>query len=150
MRVLFICTGNIIRSPLAECVLRKKLSTAGVKGIEVISAGTSATDGLERDGMMCEIASERGYAPVGKARHADYFLVIDSDLILCMEPHHVDYIKGILPASFHSRIHLLMRYALDSSGVIYDPACHTKDFYLSVLDTIEKACDGVVTKISEV
>lgn len=60
----------------------------------------------------------------------------------------VDYMKGILSTYFHSRIHLMMKYALDSSGVIYDPTCRPKDFYLSVLDTIEKACDGIVSKIS--
>lgn len=148
MRILFICTGNMTRSPLAEAVLRKKLDDAGVKGIEVTSAGTGATDGLGRDAVMCEVATERGYEPNGKTRRADYFIGVESDLILCMEPHHVDYMKGILPVYFHSRIHLLMKYALDSSGVIYDPTCRPKDFYFSVLDTIENACDGIVAKIS--
>lgn len=136
------------RSPLAEVVLRKKLDDAGIKGIEVTSAGTGATDGLERDAVMCEVAAERGYEHNGKARRADYFMGIESDLILCMEPHHVDYMKGIMPVYFHSRIHLLMKYALDSSGVIYDPTCRPKDFYFSVLDTIENACNGIVAKIS--
>ena len=135
------------RSPLAEWVMRKKLHASGIKGIEVISAGTGATEGLERDVMMCEVASERGYSPEGTTRRVDYFMGIESDLILCMEPLHVDYMKGILPTYFHSRIHLMMKYALDSSGVIYDPTCRPKDFYYSVLDTIENACNAIVTKI---
>lgn len=135
------------RSPLAEAVLKKKLADAGLKSIEVSSAGTGATDGLDRDAMMLEVAAERGYEITGKTKRADYFSGIESDLILCMEPHHVDYMKGILPAYFHSRIHLLMKYALDSSGVIYDPTCRPKDFYHSVFDTIEKACDAIVAKI---
>ena len=148
MRILFICTGNMTRSPLAESVLRRKLEDSGVKGIEVISAGTGATDGMQRDAMMLEVALERGYKVEGHTSSADYFTGIESDLILCMEPHHVDYMKGILPTYFHTRIHLLMRYALDSSGVIYDPTCCPKDFYHSVLDTIEAACDGIIMKIS--
>ena len=148
MRILFICTGNMTRSPLAESVLRRKLEDSGVKGIEVISAGTGATDGMQRDAMMLEVALERGYKVEGHTRRADYFTGIESDLILCMEPHHVDYMKGILPTYFHTRIHLLMRYALDSSGVIYDPTCCPKDFYHSVLDTIEAACDGIIAKTS--
>lgn len=148
MRILFICTGNMTRSPLAEAVLKKKLKESGLKGVEVISAGTGATDGLDRDAMMLEVAAERGYEITGKTKRADYFSGIESDLILCMEPHHVDYMKGILPAYFHSRIHLLMKYAFDSSGVIYDPTCRPKDFYHSVLDTIEAACDGIIAKIS--
>ena len=148
MRILFICTGNMTRSPLAEAVLKKKLDDSGVRGVEVISAGTGATDGLQRDSMMLEVALERGYKPEGMTRRVDYFTGIESDLILCMEPHHIDYMKGILPAYFHTRIHLLMRYALDSAGVIYDPTCCPKDFYHSVLDTIEAACDGIIMKIS--
>ena len=132
------------RSPLAEEVLKKKLKESGLKGVEVISAGTGATDGLDRDAMMLEVASERGYEITGKTKRADYFSGIESDLILCMEPHHVDYMKGILPTYFHSRIHLLMTYALNSSGVIYDPTCRPKDFYHSVLDTIENACEAII------
>ncbi len=135
------------RSPLAEAVLRKKLADAGLKAIEVTSAGTGATDGLDRDSVMLEVAAERGYDVSGKTRRVDYFSGIEADLILCMEPHHVDYMKGILPPYFHSRIHLMMKYALDSSGVIYDPTCRPKDFYHSVLDTIENTCDAIVAKI---
>ena len=133
MRILFICTGNMTRSPLAEEVLKKKLKESGLKGVEVISAGTGATDGLDRDAMMLEVAASG----------------IESDLILCMEPHHVDYMKGILPTYFHSRIHLLMKYALNSSGVIYDPTCRPKDFYHSVLDTIENACEAIIQRFME-
>lgn len=135
------------RSPLAEGVLRKKLTDAGLKAIEVTSAGTGATDGLDRDEMMLEVAAERGYKVTGKTKRVDYFSGIEADLILCMEPHHVDYMKGILPSYFQSRIHLMMKYALDSSGVIYDPTCRPKDFYHSVLDTIENACEAIVAKI---
>lgn len=48
------------RSPLAETALKKKLMESGLKGVEVISAGTGATDGLDRDAMMLEVAAERG------------------------------------------------------------------------------------------
>ena len=148
MRILFICTGNMTRSPLAEGVLKRKLVDAGLKAIEVTSAGTGATDGLNRDSVMLEVATERGYDIDGKTKRVDYFSGIEADLILCMEPHHVEYMKGILPTYFHSRIHLLMKYALASSSVIYDPTCRPRDFYHSVLDTIENACDAIVTKIS--
>lgn len=150
MRILFICTGNMTRSPLAEAVLRKKLTDAGLKAIEVISAGTGATDGLDRDSVMLEVAAERGYEVTGKTKMVEYFSGIEADLILCMETHHVDYMKGILPSYFHSRIHMMMKYALDSYGVIYDPTCRPKDFYYSVLDTIENACEAIVAKICRI
>lgn len=147
MRILFICTGNMTRSPLAECVLRKKLDESGLRSVEVLSAGTGAVDGLGRDPVMLEIAAENGYVSEGKTRRADCFTGMESDLILCMEPHHVDYMKGILPTYFHSRIYLMMKWALNSTEVVYDPTCRPKDFYACVLDTIERACDAIIDKI---
>lgn len=90
MKVLFVCTGNICRSPLAEALLRQMLKQKNVEGIEVASAGTAAATG--------EGASEGGYL-VGlecgldmsghKAQPLTKELVEEADLILCMSPHHV-------------------------------------------------------------
>lgn len=147
MKVMFICTGNMTRSPLAEGILRRKLAEAGITCVEVTSAGTGATDGLDRDRMMLEVAAEAGYEISGKTRRADSMSAIGSDLILCMEPHHVSYMKGIIPHSYHHRIHLLMKWALGSSEVVYDPTCRPKDFYMSVLADLERACEAITQKI---
>lgn len=66
------------RSPLAEGVLKKKLTNAGLKGIDVTSAGTGATDGLDRDSVMLEVAAERGYDVPGKTKRVDYFSGIEA------------------------------------------------------------------------
>ena len=71
MKVMFICTGNMTRSPLAEGILRRKLAEAGITCVEVTSAGTGATDGLDRDRTMLEVAAEAGYEISGKTIRAD-------------------------------------------------------------------------------
>ena len=62
------------RSPLAEGVLKKKLTDAGLKSVEVLSAGTGATDGIDRDAMMLEVAAERGYEITGKTKKTKVFM----------------------------------------------------------------------------
>ena len=64
--------------------------------MEVLSAGTGATDGLDRDAMMLEVAAERGYEITGKTKRADYFSGIESDLILCMEEYNIRNLRRVL------------------------------------------------------
>ncbi|MDH3289976.1 MAG: low molecular weight protein arginine phosphatase [Gemmatimonadota bacterium] len=89
MHVLFVCTGNICRSPLAEALLRRELDRRGLDGIDVSSAGTGAWEGTP--------ASEGAYL-VGlehdldlsshRARLLTRERVGESDLILTMARHH--------------------------------------------------------------
>lgn len=150
MKIMFICTGNMTRSPLGEGILRKKIAENGLTFIEVTSAGTDATDGIDRDQTMLQVAKEAGYDISGKTRRVDSMSAIESDLILCMEPHHINYMKGILLHSYHHKIHMLMKWALNSSEVVYDPTCRPKDFYSSVLASIERACEAIIVKIASI
>ena len=65
MHILFICTGNACRSALAESVLRKQLSEAGVDDVIVGSAGTLEWGSNPRDAVMTRIAAEHGYTIEG-------------------------------------------------------------------------------------
>lgn len=88
-RVLFVCTGNICRSPLAEALLRRELAERGADGFEVTSAGTGAWEGTP--------ASEGAYL-VGLEHDLDLSshravlltreLAKRSDVILTMARHH--------------------------------------------------------------
>lgn len=89
MHVLFVCTGNICRSPLAEALLQRELDRRGLDGIDVSSAGTGAWEGTP--------ASEGAYL-VGleheldlsshRARLLTRERVKEADLILTMARHH--------------------------------------------------------------
>jgi protein-tyrosine-phosphatase len=88
-RVLFVCTGNICRSPLAEVLLRADLARRGVEGVEVTSAGTGAWDGAPASEGAYLVALEHGLDLSGhQARPLTRKLVKQSDLILTMSRHH--------------------------------------------------------------
>lgn len=88
-RVLFVCTGNICRSPLAEALLRRDLARRGAEAVEVASAGTGAWDGAPASEGAYLVALEHGLDLSGhQARPLTRALVQQADLILTMSRHH--------------------------------------------------------------
>jgi protein arginine phosphatase len=88
-RVLFVCTGNICRSPLAEALLRRALSERNLPDFRVTSAGTGAWDGAPASEGAYLVALERGLDLSGhRARLLTREIVEDADLILTMARHH--------------------------------------------------------------
>lgn len=91
MKVLFVCTGNICRSPLAEALLRRLAEERGRADITVASAGTGAFDGGPASEGSYLVGLENGLdLSAHKAQQLTSELVADSDLILCMSRHHVE------------------------------------------------------------
>ena len=88
-RVLFVCTGNICRSPLAESLLSRALVERSVAEIEVESAGTGAWDGAPASEGAYLVGLERGLDLSGhRARLLTREIVEDADLIFTMARHH--------------------------------------------------------------
>lgn len=106
--VLFVCTGNICRSPLAASLLERALKERGLE-VTVASAGTGAWDGAPASEGAYLVGLERGLDLSGhRARLLSRELVEQADLILTMARHHrarVDELGG------EGRVHVLGEYA---------------------------------------
>jgi protein-tyrosine phosphatase len=89
MEVLFVCSGNIVRSPFAEGLLRRILAQIGVRTVIIGSAGTLGIEGAPADPVAVRLARERGF-DLGphRSRGLQGRDVDRADLIVCMEEHH--------------------------------------------------------------
>lgn len=96
MQLLFVCTGNTCRSPLAEALARRLIAERALVDIEVSSAGTSAwPDAPASDGSLL-VAMEHGIdLSAHRARQLSPEIVSASDLILAMGPHHLDRAEAL-------------------------------------------------------
>lgn len=128
MRVLFVCSGNTCRSPLAEALFRRLLEEAGRRDITVSSAGTGAYDGAPASEGAYLVGLEQGLDLTGhRARLLDREIVAGADLIFALAPGHLSRIERLGGAD---RAHLLGEFA-GMSG----PDAEVRDPFGSNLET---------------
>jgi protein-tyrosine-phosphatase len=109
MRLLFVCTGNTCRSPLAEALARREAIERGLADIEVASAGTSAWEGAPASDGALLVALERGLDLSGhRAQQLTRELVQAHDVVLAMGPHHLERAEAL---GGEGRTHLLTAFA---------------------------------------
>ena len=109
-RVLFVCTGNICRSPMAEGLLREILADRLKSKVIVSSAGTHANEGQKAEPQAIIAAQEAG-ADISdhRARPVAPDLIEQNDLILVMEKLHAIAIKSMLPDK-ENRVRMVGEY----------------------------------------
>jgi protein-tyrosine-phosphatase len=102
LKVLFVCTGNTCRSPMAEGILKKMLQDKGAVDLEVSSAGTHGLPHAPASLFAMQVAGERG---IDLSRHRSRRLtpemIKQADLILAMSAEHLDYMNRIEGAAGH-------------------------------------------------
>ena len=146
-KVLFVCLGNICRSPTAESVMRTKALEQG-HDITVDSAGTSDWHiGSPPYGPMTKAAEKRGYdmAPL----RARLFLAqdfTDFDLIITMDDANTDNVEALRPPSSKTTVRKLLSFSDASVDDVPDPY-YTRDFD-GALDMITAAAKRLLADIS--
>ena len=150
MRVLFVCLGNICRSPTAEGVLRHQLALAGLAGqVEVASAGTGDWHvGKPPDSRTQRAALLRGYDL--SAQRAQQVSALDFsryDLILAMDKSNLGHLKALQPAAGRAELDLFLRRYQGQLDEVPDPYYGGEEGFSQVLDLIEVACHGLVAEL---
>ena len=157
IKVLFVCLGNICRSPTAHGVLEHKLAMAGLSDVvEVDSAGTAAWHiGKEPDLRSQQAARKRNYDLSHlRARQAVAEDFLEFDYVLAMDNSNLENLKTIIPSVAVKAMPKLFLEAystpsLKTQGLteVPDPYYGGEDGFSAVLDMVEDACDSLISDI---
>lgn len=151
-KIVFVCTGNTCRSPMAEALLKEMLEERGLEDeITVSSAGIYAFEGDEASPQAIDVMkNEYG---IDLTRHRARVLygddIEEASLILVMTKHHKEMIAEIYPEAI-SKVHLLKEYAgLTEDTDIIDPFGHDYNIYKRCANELEELIFEVLDKICE-
>lgn len=151
VHILFVCMGNICRSPTAEGVMRKMVAQADLQHRVVIdSAGTHDYHvGEAPDPRAQAAAKKRGYdLSMLRARQVQPSDFVEFDLLIAMDFNNLAALQDVCPPAMRGKVSMLMPFATNRrSSIVHDPYYRSaKDFEL-VLDCIEDACEGLLQLI---
>ncbi|MBK5002681.1 low molecular weight phosphotyrosine protein phosphatase [Pseudomonas sp. S31] len=150
MRILFVCLGNICRSPTAEGVLRHQLQAAGLAGqVHVASAGTGDWHiGKAPDSRTCQAALGRGYdLSAQRAQQVKAAHFLEYDLILAMDESNLGHLRALRPHTATGELDLFLRRYGAALDEVPDPYYGGAEGFEQVLDLIEAACRELVVEI---
>lgn len=150
--VLFVCLGNICRSPTAEAVFRRRVQERGLaERIRVDSCGTASWHaGKSPDPRSIAAARERDYdlSPL-RARQLCWEDFFEFDYLLAMDESNLGILRREAPLDYAGHIGLLLDFAPDApEREVPDPYYGDGGGFVRVLELVEAASDGLLVEIA--
>jgi protein-tyrosine phosphatase len=154
MRLLFVCMGNICRSPTAEAVMRALVAREGLEGeIAIDSAGTGSWHvGDPPDARSTEAAARRGIVMEGAARQVTEADFEAYDLLLAADEQNVAALRALAPDDeAAAKVKLLRAFDPEAAAAgdleVPDPYYGGPDGFEHVLDLVQAACEGLLAHL---
>jgi len=151
-RILFVCMGNICRSPTAEGIMRKLVADAGLQDrFEIDSAGTHNYHvGAPPDKRSQSAALARGYDLSDlRARQVSAEDFTRFDLLVAMDRDNLSMLQDQCPHHSQNKLQLIMHYAVNApEPEVPDPYSGGAKGFELVLDYLESACGGLLQELS--
>jgi protein-tyrosine-phosphatase len=146
VNLLFICSGNTCRSPLAEALARKIATSRGIEDVNVSSAGTNAIDGVPATDEALLVGMERGVDLTGhRSRQLTPAIVSEADLIFVMTPGHLEQVKQM---GGRGKVHVIDEYASEGSEKgVTDPYGGDLEAYRETADALEEHLERVFDRL---
>ncbi len=150
-RVVFVCWGNICRSPIAERVAQRAAADAGLTNVEFTSAATSSEEiGAPIDRRAQQVLRASGYSFGGHSAHRISAQELDAaDLVVAMEDIHVSKLRALSPDGTNVALLTDFDPAAERGSGVPDPWYGADTGFEDTLTAIEAAMPGVLARIRE-
>jgi protein-tyrosine phosphatase len=153
VRVLFVCMGNICRSPTAQGVFAHLVESQGLTSlIQIDSAGTHAYHVGEPPDIRATQAAKKRNIALGnqRARRVTGDDFLDFDYVLAMDRNNYDDLISLCPPEHQSKLHLFLEFATGlAEDEVPDPYYGGITGFERVLDMIERASHGLLAEIRQ-
>ena len=146
MNLLFVCSGNTCRSPMAEALARKIAKRRGIEDLNVSSAGTNAWDNVPATDEALLVGMEREIDLTGhRARKLTSAIVSEADLIFVMTPGHLGQVKQL---GGRGKVHVIDEYASGTANQgITDPYGGDLEAYRHTADILERELEKLFDRL---